>query len=84
MKVYASLIEHKQLAAFCRAIDKNGGYFMVSNSDTPLVRALYKEYISEVVSAPRRVSCKAHKRGIGNELIIRNYLRFPNTIVCDM
>lgn len=65
--------EHRKLADFCRKIDKVGGYFMLSNSDTDLVRTLYSGYNIEVVSASRSVSCKAHQRGKENELIIRNY-----------
>ncbi len=65
--------EHKELSDFCKAIDKIGGYFMVSNSDTELVKALYKKYNIEEVMASRSVSCKSHQRGQENELIIRNY-----------
>lgn len=65
--------KHEELAKFCKEIDKIGGYFMVSNSDTDLVRTLYKGYTIEEVSASRSVSCKAHQRGKQNELLIRNY-----------
>ena len=65
--------EHEQLAEFSRAIDKKGGFFMVSNSDNSFVRRIYKGYNIEQVSASRSVSCKAHQRGKENELIIRNY-----------
>lgn len=65
--------EHKALATFCRLVDSTGGYFMLSNSDTPFVRDLYKGYTIEIVSASRMVSCKANQRGKENELIIRNY-----------
>lgn len=65
--------EHIKLAEFCKKIDKKGGYFMLSNSDTPFIRELYKGYTIEIVSASRMVSCKAHQRGKTNELIIRNY-----------
>lgn len=65
--------EHTELARFCREIDKKGGYFMVSNSDTSFVRNAYKGYNVEKVSASRFVSCKAHQRGKTDELIIRNY-----------
>lgn len=65
--------EHEKLAAFCKEIDRKGGFFMLSNSDTPFVRKLYKGYAVEHVSAARSVSCKAHQRGRENELIIRNY-----------
>ncbi len=65
--------EHTLLANYCRAVDAKDGYFMVSNSDTPLVRELYKGYNIEQVSASRSVSCKAYQRGRQDELIIRNY-----------
>lgn len=65
--------KHRELAEFCHKIDAVGGYFMLSNSDTPFVRTLYKKYHIEQVSASRSVSCKAHQRGKENELLIRNY-----------
>ena len=65
--------EHQQLAEFAHEIDKKGGFFMLSNSDTPFVRELYKGYTIEIVSASRMVSCKGHQRGKENELLIRNY-----------
>lgn len=65
--------EHEKLAEFCHAIDKKGGYFMLSNSDTPFVRKLYMGYNIEIVSASRFISCKANERNKQNELIIRNY-----------
>ena len=65
--------KHRQLALFAKEIDNKGGYFMLSNSDTPFVRELYKGYNIDVIKASRTVSCKAHQRGKENELIIRNY-----------
>jgi DNA adenine methylase len=65
--------EHVELADTCREIDEAGGHFMLSNSDTSLVRRLYKGYNIEEISASRSVSCKAHQRGKTNELLIRNY-----------
>jgi DNA adenine methylase len=65
--------EHKRLAELCREIHQAKAYFMLSNSDTPFVRNLYKGFVVEQVSASRSVSCKAHQRGREDELIIRNY-----------
>jgi DNA adenine methylase len=65
--------EHIALASFCDEIDRKGGKFMLSNSDTDFVKTLYKRYTMENVSASRMVSCKANQRGKENELIIRNY-----------
>jgi DNA adenine methylase len=65
--------EHKKLAELCREIHQSGAFFMLSNSDTPFVRELYKGFTIEQVSASRSVSCKGNQRGKENELIIRNY-----------
>lgn len=65
--------EHTRLAQFCKEIHQAGAFFMLSNSDTPFVRDLYKGFTIEQVSASRSVSCKGHQRGKENELIIRNY-----------
>lgn len=65
--------QHAKLAEFCREVDRKGGYFMLSNSDTEFVRELYKGYNIEVVSASRFISCKANERNKTDELIIRNY-----------
>jgi len=65
--------KHKELACFCHEIDKKGGFFMLSNNDTLLIRMLYKRYHIENVSASRSVSCKAEQRRRESELIIRNY-----------
>lgn len=65
--------DHQQLADFCRSLDKAGAFFMVSNSDSPFVRSLYRDFNIEQVQASRSVSCKGDQRGKETELIIRNY-----------
>ncbi len=65
--------EHVRLAAYCDRIDTAGGRFLLSNSDTPLVRELYATYTIEVVSAGRSVSREASQRGRADELLVRNY-----------
>lgn len=65
--------DHRKLAEFCKAIDDAGGYFMLSNSDTPLIRQLYRAYNIETIDAPRMVSCKGTQRAKEKELIVRNY-----------
>lgn len=65
--------DHRKLAGFCKSIDIAGGYFMLSNSDTPFIRELYRGYNVEVIDAPRMVSCKGTQRVKEKELIIRNY-----------
>jgi DNA adenine methylase len=65
--------QHRLLALKCSEIDNKGAYFMLSNSDTPFVRNLYKNFNIEQISAKRTVSCKASTRGQEHELLIRNY-----------
>jgi DNA adenine methylase len=65
--------DHKELAEFCKKINAAGGKFMLSNSDTPLIRQLYHGYNVESIDAPRMVSCKGTQRVKEKELIIRNY-----------
>jgi DNA adenine methylase len=65
--------DHKKLAEFCRKLHNSGCYFMVSNSDTPLIRKLYEGFAIDPVMAGRFVSCKGDQRGKETELIIRNY-----------
>ena len=65
--------DHKKLAGWCHKIHKRGAYFMLSNSDTPFVRSLYRSFCIDSVFAGRSVSCKSEQRKRENELIITNY-----------
>ena len=51
-------------------LDARGVHVLLSNSDTPLVRKLYKGFKLEEVQAPRRVNSKGGKRGNVGELLI--------------
>ena len=68
-------LEHKKLADFCTQLDKKGVFFMLSNSDTPFIRELYKKFYIETIDVSRYISCKGNERKKANELIIRNYIR---------
>ena len=46
---------------------------MLSNSDVPFIRNLYRDFNIDTVAAPRAINCDATKRGKVSELIIRNY-----------
>ena len=62
--------DHIKLAEFCAKIE---GYFMLSNSDTPFIRELYKDFnVIEVISK-RFVSCRSSQRGSQQELLVMNY-----------
>lgn len=52
-----------------RLIDR-GVHVLLSNSDTPFVRKLYKGFKIERVEAPRRINSKGGKRGNVGELLI--------------
>lgn len=63
----------QRLKQFCDHIHHSGGKFMLSNSDTPLVRELYAAYHIEEVKATRAINSKASGRGKVTELVVRNY-----------
>jgi DNA adenine methylase len=67
--------EHEALASFCKKLDSQGVWFMLSNSDTPFIRQLYNGFNIANVNASRFISCKGNDRRKENELIIRNYVR---------
>jgi DNA adenine methylase len=62
--------DHVRLRDCFAALDKKGVHVLLSNSDTPFVRKLYKGFKIEKVEAPRRVNSKASKRGNVSELLI--------------
>ncbi|MDP6277830.1 MAG: DNA adenine methylase [Nitrospinota bacterium] len=61
------------LAAACRALDGAGVRFMLSNSDTPLIRKLYKGFDIKQVLAARAINSSTAGRGKIPELVVRNY-----------
>ena len=52
---------------------RNGALVMLSNSDTPLIRSLYKDYRISEISAPRSLNCKADGRKNVMELLITSH-----------
>ncbi len=55
------------------ALDKRGCKLMLSNSDVPFIRKLYKSFNVTTVAAPRAINCDATKRGRVSEVVVRNY-----------
>ncbi len=47
--------------------------FMLSNSATPFIKDLYKDYSIKIVGAKRYVNSDGKKRGFVDEVIVRNY-----------
>lgn len=63
--------DHIRLACLCRDLDRQGVRWVVSNSDTPFVRELYKDYLVYEINARREINLDSTKRDV-KELIITN------------
>lgn len=76
---YAKLDFNEQdqvrLRDFALKLHKQGVKVMLSNSDTPFIRNLYRSKYFQIatVQALRLVNCKANKRSAVNEVLITNY-----------
>ena len=70
-----SLAEQEQLRNMCIELTQKGVFFMLSNSDTPLVRELYAHpfFFIEEVLVNRAINCRGDKRTKITELVITNY-----------
>lgn len=62
--------DHVRLRDVARTLVDRGVHVLLSNSDTPFTRELYKGFKVEEVQAPRRVNSKGGKRGKVGELLI--------------
>ncbi|MDN5345013.1 MAG: adenine methylase [Clostridia bacterium] len=65
--------DQERLAGVFRALDRRQCQVMLSNSDTDLIRKLYRGYDIQEVSARRAINCRPERRGPVTELVIRNY-----------
>ncbi|MBN1652901.1 MAG: DNA adenine methylase [Deltaproteobacteria bacterium] len=55
------------------ALDRRKCKLMLSNSDVPLIRALYQRFRIDRVAALRAINCDGRNRGRISELVVRNY-----------
>lgn len=62
--------EQRALADTARELVARGCYVMLSNSDTPFMRSIYKGFRVERVKCARAINSNAAKRGEVDELII--------------
>ncbi len=65
--------EQEELAAGFAALAARGCLVMLSNSDTPLVRKLYKPFDIRTVEARRNINSKTDRRGPIQEVVVINY-----------
>jgi DNA adenine methylase len=63
--------DHERLAALCRALDRRGVKWALSNSDTPFVRELFQGFDVTQVKARREINLKSAHRSV-EELMIKN------------
>ena len=64
------MAEQERLARVFRDLVERGAYVLLSNSDTPEVRELYREYTIHTLTAKRSVNSDASKRGAVNEVLV--------------
>jgi DNA adenine methylase len=64
--------DQHDLARLFAALDKKGCLVMLSNSDTPLVRELYKKFEIRDVSARRSINARGDRRGHIGEVVVVN------------
>jgi DNA adenine methylase len=62
--------EQEELAALFADAARRGVHLMLSNSDTPFIRDLYKGFKLHTVKARRAVNCDGTKRGQVSEVIV--------------
>ena len=67
------LKEQQLLAETFATLAKRGCYVMLSNSDTKLVKDLYRGFNLHLVKATRAINCRADKRGQISEIVVTNY-----------
>ena len=65
--------EQKRLAKTYAILAEKGCFVMLSNSDTPLIRELYKDFYIHEVQASRAINRNGNGRGKLTELLIINY-----------
>jgi DNA adenine methylase len=62
--------EQEELAALCADAACRGVRIMLSNSDAPFIRGLYKGFDVHTVKARRAVNCDGAKRGLISEVLV--------------
>jgi DNA adenine methylase len=64
--------DQRELASVFKQLDKRGAHVLLSNSDTPFIRDLYKGYRIDQVECARAINSRAANRGPVSEVIISN------------
>ncbi|HMP84109.1 MAG TPA: DNA adenine methylase [Verrucomicrobiota bacterium] len=64
--------EQRELHAVFAEAARRGVRLMLSNSDTPFIRKLYRDFQIRTVQARRAINCDGSKRGQVNEVVVTN------------
>ena len=62
--------EQNELHAVCASAAARGVRLMLSNSDVPFIRRLYRDFQIHTVQARRAINCDGTKRGEVNEVVV--------------
>lgn len=65
--------DQEKLRDIYASLSKKGCKVMLSNSDTPLIRELYKDFNIQTVLAGRSINSVGTKRGKITEIVVTNY-----------
>ncbi len=65
--------EQQQLAAVFTELANRGVKVMLSNSDCPVIRDLYKDFYIYPISATRSINSNSQKRGCVAEILVTSY-----------
>lgn len=65
--------EQRRLKGLCDRLHSRGVKFLLSNSATPFIEELYKDYDIIYVKAKRNINSVGKSRGKINEVLVRNY-----------
>lgn len=68
-----NLEKQEELFRLCKKLDKKNVKFMLSNSKTPFIERLYKDFKIDTILAARSINSNPLMRGGVCEVIIRNY-----------
>lgn len=65
--------DQQELADVYRELNRRGCLLMLSNSWTPTILALYRDFHCRELKASRAINSKADKRGLVSEVLVINY-----------
>jgi len=65
--------DQTRLKEVCDDLTSRNVKFLLSNSSTPFIKDLYKDYKISIIQANRAINSVGDKRGSVDEVLIKNY-----------